>query len=138
MSTSRPGALALPLFLLAPLALPASAQSTWDGESNDGFWFTDLNWLDDVVPAVGEDVVVGAPAPTNLNGTATVGELTVNADGELTLLNSFDLLLGGDVLNDGTITLAGTNSGTEFRVNTSLTLNGAGELVIGPDGRLPG
>ena len=135
MSTSRPGALALPLFLLAPLALPAAAQTfTWDGESNDGFWFTDLNWLDDVVPAAGGDVVVGAPAPTNLNGTATVGELTINADGELTLLNSFDLLLGGDVLNDGTITLAGTAAVTEFRVNDSLSLTGAGELVIGPDG----
>ena len=139
----RPGALALPLFLLAPLALPAlpaAAQTfTWDDDTGDNLWFTDGNWdLAGAPNGAGDSAVVGAPAPTLLNGTATVDTLTVTAAGELTLQNSRDLALLGDVANDGVITLDGTNSVTEFRTIASLSLTGTGELVIGPNGASTG
>ena len=50
------------------------------------------------------------------------------------MTNSSDLLVNGTITNNGTITLAGTNSGTELRVNSDTTLAGTGEVIIGPDG----
>ena len=125
-----------PAALAACFAFDASAQTfTWDDTTGDNLWFTDGNWdLAGVPNGAGDSAIVGSPSPTLLNGFATLDSLTVTSDGVLTMLSGSDFGLNGNVANDGTITLDGTGSATEFRVDASLSLTGTGELVIGPGG----
>ena len=116
-----------PAALAACFAFDASAQTTWDGEAADDFWFTALNWVGDAVPPSGGDVVIGSPSPTLLNGNATVGGLTVSADGSLGVQPNQTLTLDGSgpLTNDGSITVGnGTSS------SGRLTLTAAG-LTLG-------
>ena len=111
------------------LASSAHAQSTWNGNANDGIWGTSGNWLggtpgantDAIIPAG----LVGKPYPTvdfSANcRTLTIqgGSLTINSDADLTInlstagvtaLSNSGLLtvngllaVSGNVVNNGTI-----------------------------------
>ena len=123
-----------PAALAACFAFDASAQTTWDGEAADDFWFTALNWVRDAVPPSGGDVVIRAPSPTLLNGNATVGGLTVDAAGVLNVQPNQRLTLDGSgpLTNDGSITVGnGTSSSGRLTLTAAgLTLGGAGSLTL--------
>ena len=130
---NRP-ALAAAAALTLLTAVPAHAQlRTWvDGDS---VWSDPANWSPNDVPDTpAETAEITNGSSVDLDGTFAVGGLTLGGSDSLTLLNSRDLALSGDVTNDGTITLDAGFSTTEFRVDASLTLGGTGELVIAPGG----
>ncbi len=135
------------------LAAPASAQTTtWTGAAGNNNWFDAGNWTNGV-PTNADDAVVGAPAPTNINASTTIGGLSVLDDGTLNVGSSInfnftsgasisnagqvnvglntDFQLLGTVDNSGDFFLTGNSTISDFELVTDTTLVGGGTFTLG-------
>ena len=140
-----PKLLVLSLFLFTTAA--HAAHVVWDGGGGDPFWSTAANWVGDVVPATGDDLVfpAGAAQLTNNNDLSdTYNSVIIEASGYL--------LQGAAInLSNGVITTyaSGTSrihsqintlasqfftvaAGGTLRISTGIAVTGI--LTLGGDG----
>jgi len=94
-----------------------SATLKWDGEGGDGLWFTAANWVGDIAPAAGDNVIIdNSIVPGNYSVNLPSGAATV-------LISSLTITPSGT--NNITLVLPSSNtSGTAFRAI------GAGDAVV--------
>jgi filamentous hemagglutinin len=78
--------------------------------------------------------VVGGQSAT-LDGSQPGGAVTIASGTNVNVNNNAYLYLAGSIVNDGTITLAGTANSTDLRLTTPITtLTGGGQVVLGGSG----
>ncbi len=107
----------LALILGFALGQDAYADGTWDGGAGDGLWNSAANWGGDALPAVTDDVVIGA-------GIAVV----VDADDEV---NSITLGAGSSLIDDGTARTLTIREDIDLSAaNASITETAAGGLNV--------
>ncbi|MEM7310906.1 MAG: hypothetical protein AAF682_29825 [Planctomycetota bacterium] len=114
------------LLLLAPLAVPAAAQTTWTGAASDD-WNDALNWSAGV-PGAADDAVVpaGTPnAPSSYGADPVCLGLTIDAGASMSLASGFDLTVGGTLDLAGALSVA---SGSEVAVAADLVLADGADL----------
>jgi hypothetical protein len=95
------------LFLFVPFSIAATR--TWDGGGSDNNWNTAANWVGDVAPVAGDDLIFPASAPQQSNS---------NNIGVFTNFNSI-LIEGGSY----------TVSGSPFSTTAGITVNSGGNLT---------
>jgi len=109
------------------LATPAGAQTTtWTGTLNAS-WTNPGNWSGGAIPGPGDDVVL-APAPFQpmlFSQDPTCDDLTIQAGATLTLVNGWDLSVGGDLLVEAGGALSVTALGSVVTVTGDWTNDGA-------------
>jgi hypothetical protein len=124
--------------------------AAWDGGGNGTSWHDALNWVDDVLPATGEDIVIGeAFAGTTIQITqhVSVDELnsaaslalpsgTLSVQG-LSLVSGALALTGGTLYVDGNLTLTGENLWTSGILAGNGALNIATEASLTLSGSSP-
>ncbi len=107
----------LALILGFALGQDAYADGTWDGGAGDGLWNSAANWGGDALPAVTDDVVIGA-------GIAVV----VDADDEV---NSITLGAGSSLIDDGTARTLTVREDIDLSAaSASITQTAAGGLNL--------
>jgi autotransporter-associated beta strand protein len=117
--------------------LPTQAQ-TWNTTANGASWGTAANWNPTLVPnAANAAAVLGPTIPAdrtiNVNGTFTVGSLTIDSPNSYTLTNNtlvFSVSTGSaaiNITNSGSPTLASTLS---LATNVVITHMGTGTLNL--------
>ncbi len=112
---------------VAALALPPKATRIWDGGGADNKWSTAANWVGDVAPSAGENLVFpsGAARLTSVNDLSGVTFGTISVSGS------------GYTLNAGNITATTVNVGSDSvlvvgtLVADSLVLGGTGATDSG-------
>ena len=125
---------------------PAGGTGTaiWDGSSSTS-WFVASNWVGNVVPSAGDDVVINgsytnAPTLDLSAGKITINSLTIGSSvtSVLTVINGDLNLKILDVVNDLTIGANGTLTHTpNSSVQTnSLFLTVGGDLTIAAGGKI--
>ena len=121
--------------LLAVAPFSYGQTRTWIGNGNDGLWSNPANWSDNDVPNTdSEDAVINLGVNVEVDGFFGIGGLTLGSGDTLTNLNGAELQVTTGIVNDGVFTLGGSDSTTELRIFGDVTLDGAGELVLGPEG----
>ncbi len=145
------------IILLASICLFSinnfAAVKTWDGGGADNNWGTAANWVGDVVPVVGDDLVfpvnaakfstnnnIGVLLTTYRSITIEGGNYTIGGNG-LRLTNGLRVIAGTQTittivnLGEAQTFFAGRNSVTLIAVlsllNFPLTFDGEGGFVIG-------
>jgi len=140
-ASSHVSALWIPLFCLLAALFSldgrASAQTnTWTGKGTNSDWSNAGNWNSGAITN-GENIVINlTTAATDVDQGFTIGNLTLsNAGDSATILNGVMLTLGGNVTNNGTITLNSTGTTTGLVLGTpaggqTITLSGSGGLIM--------
>ena len=101
------------------------AQKKWDGEAGDGFWESALNWSDDLVPLLTEDVL--------LDNSILLANYTVVINGTTGTVQCRSLRIAPGMLGKIVLTIPPSNinsvalstTGTEYTIQ----LDSGGELV---------
>jgi len=130
------------------LSLRNTAQKKWDGGGGDGQWSTAMNWFDDVVPVVTDDILLDNSLITGSYIVqlpiiaVTINRLTINP----TLPASIQVLLpvsntvipaftvtgtGGIIINNGGLFInsSGGSPGTAIVIADSIHINNGGRFV---------
>src|SRR6476659_1615277 len=110
----------------------APAIATWDGGGANNFWSTAANWVGDVAPNPGDDLVfpTGAAQLTNFNDFAvgtSFQSISVTAGGYVISGNAVSITAGlsADIPNGGVATLRLVIDG-----GGGITKAGAGTLAL--------
>ena len=130
------------------LSLTNNAQKKWDGGGGDGQWSTALNWSDDIVPVLTDDVLLDNSILTGsytvlLPVTAvTINRLTITpilpASIQILLPSTNSVIpaftvngTGGIVINNGGsfINSSGGSPGTAIVIADSIRINNGGRFV---------
>jgi hypothetical protein len=112
----------------------APAVLTWDGGGSDNNWTTAANWVGDVAPVAGADLVFTGRVGTTPNNDFAAG----------TAFSSITFTNGGFTLTGNAVTLTGTSGGGIFNaipltINNSIVANSAGgNIMLFPLGTLSG
>ncbi len=128
------------LAVLSATAARAGTDATWVGPYG-GNWSVAENWDPAVVPnGAGYDVLIdtdsGVASSVLLNGTYTVGTLTIDAGDQLTISNNHNLYPTGNVFNNGLLAIEATLSATYLRIaGVAVTFDGSGALVMSDSSR---
>jgi hypothetical protein len=106
---------------------------SWTNGQGTNLWGGATNWSNGTVPDGAFEVTIGAPAPTNLNVTASINSLDVLAAGILNIRTGQTLTLtgNGNLGNAGLISLDGGSTSARLQFMQDMTLSGAGSLVLG-------
>jgi hypothetical protein len=118
------------------LALIASAFMTGPARAVDATWIFngDGNWTDDPLTHWSGgvdpnsnlfDVFIndGNSAVTvSLNVDRTIGDLTIDADDAMSVLNNQNFQIDGNLMNSGLLTVSAANNDTDIRVEGILTV----------------
>jgi hypothetical protein len=111
---------------------------TWipTGTSN---WNNTANWTDSTVPdnsAEAAAIVNGGTANVDFGIEIIIDTLTIGAASAVGIVNDAVLEVNGDILNQGTLSIDGTNNTTELRVagGTTVSLSGGGVLNMAGTG----
>jgi len=120
-----------------------SAQVTWQGDDDvqSTKWGIAGNWSGDAIPISTDDVIVGAPSPTEIDSVlgplvAAVSTLDVQASGVITIADGKKLdIVGGALTNNGSITI-NSDSGSNARLGifNGGTISGSGEIILAQPG----
>ena len=118
---------------------PAPAQTTWKGGS--GNWNDSTKWTSGVPTSSTTALIDGGNAvtsPVTLDiGGAQVLNLTIDSDDSLAFNDSTNLTINGtSISNAGSITLNSGGNPTDLILagNNTVTLSGAGKLILGNSG----
>lgn len=132
--------LSVGIFMSASIGLSHGAQVDAFWSTGTANWNTAGNWTPAVIPNNGTggntyhvkiDNGSGTNAIVNMNLSPTIDLLTVSAGDTLNLNNVMDLRVEiGPIVNDGLISINGSNSATELLLGTSMSLTGAGILQL--------
>ena len=94
------------VLLLSTLRMP-SAEVTWNGGGADSNWATALNW-GGAVPLAGDSLAFGGSlrlaAVNNLTADTSFAGITFNSGSGAFILSGNRITLGGDVINNSTLT----------------------------------
>src|SRR5690242_11611945 len=86
------------------------ASITWDGEGGDGLWSTAANWVGNIVPLPGDDVI--------LNNAIVTGSFTVTLPPGISIVTVSSLTITPSTNNIIILILPSTNtSPTAFTAN---------------------
>jgi len=120
----RKSALALALEHLEDRTTPTAV--SWDGGGGNSNWLNALNWSNDTLPTLSDDVTIsGATGGVEINDTfGTAAARTLISSSDLRVISG-TLQLGGDSLVTGAFTLAGVTFGGVVTGSGTLTLSGA-------------
>lgn len=103
------------------------AQTLWTGAGANDNWFTNANWNTMLAPNLTtNDVIIGAPSPTVVNGDVNINTLSVTAGGILNVGNNRNFDFGGaasNTLNNQGLIAIGYNS--DFQFSGNLTNSGS-------------
>ncbi len=125
-TSSRKGFLFTTLLILLVIGKgQVTAQTTFTSTTSGGLWNTAATWVGGVVPPAGSHVVIAGPV--YLNGSYTVGNLTIQVAG--TLYNdthwTSTLTVNGDLINHGKASNHPTSGYLLFlRINGNVENNG--------------
>ena len=115
----------------------ASAQTdTWTGKGGNSNWSNAGNWNDGAIKNDENILINLTTAATDVNQSVNIGTLTLsNAGDSATILNSVTLTVGGNITNNGTITLNSSGGTTGLVLGTeaggqTITLSGSGKLIM--------
>src|SRR5580698_8879045 len=109
-------------------APPPLTTDNWNAGASDNQWTSAGNWSAGV-PSSADAVNIstsGANVSLANNQTGSFGTLTLASGDSLTVDNNALMQAFGNVSNAGTLTLSATGNNTEFYLENSLTLSGAG------------
>jgi hypothetical protein len=128
--------------------LTNSAQKKWDGGGGDGQWSTALNWSDDIVPVLSDDVLLDNSLITGSYSVllpaiaVTINRLTINPILPATIqvllpitnnvIPAFTVNgVGGIIINNGGtfINSSGGSPGTAIVIADSIRINNGGRFV---------
>jgi len=115
---------------------PLVTTDTWTGGGgSNNNWSDASNWNNGAITS-GESILINlTTAATNEDDNASIGTLTLsNAGDSVTLLNNTTLTVGGNISNNGTITINSGGSATVLDIGASLMLSGNGSVVLGTGG----
>ena len=141
----------VPFFILLFSINVFSAVKTWDGGGADANWTTAANWVGDVAPVAGDDLVfptTAAQFTTNNNFFILTNFNSITLDGSYTIGGNPLRIAGSLTVNSGTqtintaISLSGGQTFTANQVSVTtiavlsvggagLTLDGAGSFGVG-------
>ncbi len=109
---------------------PPATTETWTGGGGTPNWSNASNWNNGAI-TTGENILINlTTAATTDDQGFTIGTLTLsNAGDSVTINPGATLTVGGNIANNGTITL-GTTSGSEIVLNGNVTLSGTGTLTL--------
>ena len=100
------------------------AVAIWDGEHSDGQWQTPANWVGDVVPNSGDDLVFPASATSRNSINNIIGfhasSITIEGDDYQIFGHAIDL--SGNLLVEGT--------GSSYHLSTTLTGSGDSSILV--------
>jgi len=106
---------------------------TWDGGGGDDNWSTGANWVGDVAPSAGADLVFAGGVHLNTFNDFAPGTLfrsiTFNAGSGSFVLNGNPLKLGG-----GANALRSNAAANTMTVNTPLTFQGSAPTIVSTAG----
>jgi len=115
----------------------ASAQNdTWTGKGGNSNWSNAGNWNDGAIKNDENILINLTSAATDVNQSFNIGTLTLsNAGDSATILNGVTLTIGGNISNNGTITLNSSGGTTGLVLGTeaggqTITLSGSGKLIL--------
>jgi hypothetical protein len=114
-----------------PNAPPPVTTDTWTGGAS-GNWSVAGNWNNGAITS-GENILINlTTAATNVDANFSIGTLTLsNAGDSANINNNIQLTVGGNITNNGTISLNSSNNTTELIVGASaITLSGTGTLTM--------
>jgi hypothetical protein len=118
-----------------PNAPPPVTTDTWTGSGGNSNWSTVGNWSSG--SPTGDNVLINlTTAATNVDQNFTIGTLTLsNAGDSANINNNVQLTVGGNITNNGTLSLGSSNNTTELIVGASaITLSGTGTLSMSNNG----
>jgi hypothetical protein len=106
--------------------------ASWKGGNSDN-WNDNTNWCGDIVPGIGDDVVLAAgldPYPIVYDGDqpAAVNNLTISSGASLSVAASNQITIAGNFTNNGTAVVSGT---ANFTGSTAQTIGGSGFSTFG-------
>jgi fibronectin-binding autotransporter adhesin len=112
-------------------APPAGTTDTWTGGGSNSNWSNASNWNNGAI-TTGENIVVNLTTAATIDDQSfTIGTLTLsNATDSVTINPGAALTVGGNIANNGTITLGTVSSGAEMVLNGNVTLSGSGTLTL--------
>ena len=128
---------------LVVFSITSKSQITWDGEGGDGLWSTAANWVGDVVPGAGDNVLLdnfflaGNYVVTLPNTSVTVVSLTITPTASNTitlLLPSTNTILVNAFVTTGTGYTVVIDNGGVFDNNA--TVGGSTNLTISDSFRI--
>jgi len=130
------------LLAVAVLSASLSAQTTWTGSVGTN-WNLAGNWSSAAVPTAADDVVIAATAnlPALFLVDPVCRDLTIDTGASMTLGGGFDLVIGGDLLLNGSMTVASGNSSIEVLgdwTNNGTFAHGGAEVDMSATGSLGG
>lgn len=90
---------------------------TWDGSEEDQEWGNANNWDSGTVPTSADNVVIADVSFNPIIGPLTsedfaVNNLTINTGGDLSVTSGSSLAIFGDVINNGTYSIARNSEGS--------------------------
>lgn len=113
---------------------PPVTTDTWTGGGGSNTdWSDASNWNNGAITS-GENIAISTTtANTIVDQSFSIGTLTLsNAGDSATVANGQTLTVGGNIVNNGTITLDSTNTYDTVSINAAnVTLSGTGTLVLG-------
>jgi len=112
-----------------------ASNCTWDNGSADGLWSNPINWTNNTLPSVGDNVIFNNTSTTDCTADLVADNLasiTIEANYGQTLTLNSDFVAGAGALtltgnvtvNSGTIICKGDNDGTPTN-GTGITINAA-------------
>ncbi|MBL7901725.1 MAG: hypothetical protein JNK73_07000 [Bacteroidia bacterium] len=114
------------VFGLVICTLLANAQKVWDGGGANNLFSNGLNWVGDVAPVSGEDVVFDGTNTKNctFNVAFATGNFSINSGytGVISIGSANRTIGGNFIINDGTF----TSTSGQLNVGGNFTLGGTG------------
>jgi hypothetical protein len=125
----------LALIFCSPSAFAQSCPGSTSWNGGTGSWETAGNWSSGV-PGASSNACINVASST-VNITASSGDTTLNLDvnlssDNLNIENNNELIIqaGGNILNNGTINLQSSGSGTWLVIDGNTTLSGTGTVTL--------
>src|SRR5579864_9526396 len=110
--------------------LPPATTNTWTGSGGNTLWSNAGNWSAGAITSGENIAITKASSATTDDQSFTIGTLTLAGGDSVTVNPSVSLTVGGNIANNGTITLGTTATGSSLVIGANLTLSGSGNVTM--------